>query len=82
MLGHGKIPMALIDVGPIWVGILIRDPSVDILGERLGHGTPPRMAVGKNRVTPKWLALGGNMDQNLRSDSWCFNFDPHPYCAD
>ena len=31
------------------------------------------MAVGQNRVTPKWLALAsGNMDQNLRSDSWWF----------
>ena len=28
---------------------------------------------------PKWLALvNGNLDYNLRSDSWCFNFDPHP----
>ena len=29
--------------------------------------------------TPKWVALvSGNMDQNLRSISWWFNFDPHP----
>ena len=32
-----------------------------------------------NRVTPKWVALvSGNMDQNLRSNSWWFNFDPRP----
>ena len=36
------------------------------------------MAVVKNMVTPKWLALvSGNMDQNLRSNSWWFYFDPH-----
>ena len=33
--------------------------------------------VVKNRVTPKWLALGGHMDQNLRPGSW-FHFDPYP----
>ena len=33
----------------------------------------------KNRY-PKWLALvSGNMDQNMRSNSWWFNFDKHPY---
>ena len=35
------------------------------------------MAVGQNSV-PKWVALvNGNLDYNLRSNSW-FNLDPHP----
>ena len=37
------------------------------------------LAVGQNRVTPKWLALvSGSMAQNLRSDSSWFDFDPYP----
>ena len=36
----------------------------------------------KNRVTPKFVALAnGNMDSNLRSNSWWLNFDPHPSLA-
>ena len=46
---------------------------------RLARPLRPMAVVVKNRVTPKWLALvSGNMDQNLWSDSWWFNFDPHP----
>ena len=34
----------------------------------------------KNKVTPKWVSLvNGKVDENLRSISWCLNFDPHPF---
>ena len=33
--------------------------------------------LGKNRVTPQWLALVDAKDSNLGSTSWWLNFDPH-----
>ena len=61
-------------------GILSRNDSVKFDGnilqgilqgnstlQELGHWVIlQEMAVVKNRITPKWVAVNGNMDQNLR----------------
>ena len=37
------------------------------------------MGVGQNRYTQNGPLVSGHMDQNLWSNSWWFNFDPHPH---
>ena len=58
-----KIPFWLVGAPPIW---------------DVNWGYDLDFYPWPNRY-PKWVALGsGNMYQDLRSISWCCNFDPHP----
>ena len=40
-----------------------------------------RYGCGLKTCTQNGSLVNGNMDQNLRSNSWWFNFDPYPYEA-
>ena len=40
---------------------------------------PATFGRGSKIATPHGTLASGNMDQNLRSNSWWFNFDPYPF---
>ena len=37
------------------------------------------MAVGQKKYPQRVALVNGNMDYNLQSDAWWFNFDPDPH---
>ena len=53
-----------------WLKITLGQPKeTPMLGEPIGCGSQIGVFSG---------TLSGNMDQNLRSDSWWLHFDPYP----
>ena len=72
-------------------GFREENPQVHSISHSLSHQQVNKMPCGhmavvvKNRVTISKMGCPGkwstDMDENLRSDSWWFNFDPCPCLA-